>query len=243
MNMEWYIKIFRSLLDWEWYDDINTCRLFIHLLLKVNYIDTKRKWMLIKKGERVTSRDNLSRETWLSVMQIRTSLKKLKSTGEITINTTSNYTLIKLNNYDKYNWNNQQINQQITNKQPTNNQQITTNKESKKEKKEKNIIYREISKEISNPKKNLQDLIKEKFSEDYINNLKTKYNIDSDNLKKEWQNFILYWTEQSSNWKKEKWEMQKTFDVQRRFHKWLDNSNKWNANLNSNKKSWIAIIE
>lgn len=142
---EWFIKIFRSLINWEWYDDINTCRLFIHLLLKVNYINTKWRWIEIKKGERLTSYWNLSSEIGISVMQIRTCLKKLKSTGEITIKTTNNYTLIKLNNYDKYNWDNTQVNNPITNEQQTDNNQITTNKESKNIKKEKNNkIYREF---------------------------------------------------------------------------------------------------
>lgn len=143
---EWFIKIFRSLIDWEWYDDINTCRLFIHLLLKVNYIDTKWRWIEIKKGERLTSYWNLSSEIGISVMQVRTCLRKLKSTGEITIKTTNNYTLIKLNNYEKYNWDNTQDNKPITNEQQTSNKQVTTNKESKKDKKENNIINTNISK-------------------------------------------------------------------------------------------------
>ena len=31
-----YIKLYRSLLDWEWYDDTVTKCLFLHLLLTVN---------------------------------------------------------------------------------------------------------------------------------------------------------------------------------------------------------------
>ena len=34
-----YIKLSRGLLDWEWYTDINTTRLFIHMLLKANWKD------------------------------------------------------------------------------------------------------------------------------------------------------------------------------------------------------------
>ena len=29
-----YIKLSRKILDWEWYGNINTCRVFIHMLLK-----------------------------------------------------------------------------------------------------------------------------------------------------------------------------------------------------------------
>ena len=58
-----WIKIYRSLLDWEWYDDINTCRLFIHLLLTANYEDKKWHGMVIKRGQRFCSSVTLAWET------------------------------------------------------------------------------------------------------------------------------------------------------------------------------------
>ena len=36
-------KLHRQLLDWEWREDHNTTRVFIYLLLKVNYEDKKWK--------------------------------------------------------------------------------------------------------------------------------------------------------------------------------------------------------
>lgn len=39
--IEGYIKIYRQLLEWEWYDDIPTKVLFIHCLLKANFRDYK----------------------------------------------------------------------------------------------------------------------------------------------------------------------------------------------------------
>ena len=55
-----YVKIYRSLLKWEWYDDVNTCRLFLHLLLTVNYTDGQWHGMTIKAGSRVCSIRKLS---------------------------------------------------------------------------------------------------------------------------------------------------------------------------------------
>lgn len=135
-----FVKLHRKLLEWEWYSDINVSRLFIHLLLKANFEDKKWQGKIIKRGELITSRDTLSREINLSETQIRGALNKLKSTNEITIETTNKNTKITLCNYsvyqDKSEMNNQQNNQQnsqrITNKQPTDNQQITTTKEDKK---------------------------------------------------------------------------------------------------------------
>ena len=125
-NFGW-ISLHRSMLDWEWYDDINVCRLFIHLLLKANHKDASWKGIDIKKGSLVVGRDSLSCATGLSVQQIRTALNKLKSTNEITIKTTNKNSLISITNWEKYQDSNQQTTSEITNHQPTSNQQITTN--------------------------------------------------------------------------------------------------------------------
>lgn len=125
--MPGYIALHRSILDWEWYEDINVSRLFIHLLLRANHADNKWQGIEIKRGQLLTSRDHLASESRLSIMQVRTSLNKLKSTSEITIKTTSRYSLITINNYNLYQSGNQPTNKRVTSNQPASNQQVTTN--------------------------------------------------------------------------------------------------------------------
>lgn len=127
-----HVKVHRSIINWEWYTDTNTKSLFLHLLLVANWKDENWRGYDVKRGQKITSRENLARETGLSEQQVRTCLKKLKSTNEITIKTTNKFTVITINNYDEYQDINQQPNQQVTNNQPTSNQQVTTNEESKK---------------------------------------------------------------------------------------------------------------
>lgn len=127
--MSGWIKIHRQILDWEWYSDNNAFRVFMHLILKANHKEKRYKGIELKSGSVVTSRDILSFETGLSVQQIRTSLDKLKSTNEITIETSTKGTIIQVVNYAKY----QLTTSESTNEQPTNNQQVTTNKNEKKE--------------------------------------------------------------------------------------------------------------
>ncbi len=81
--MSGWIKLHRGLIDWEWYDDINTSRLFIHCLLKANHKDKKWRGLDINRGEFWTSLDTLSDETGLSKKCVRTSLERLKGTGEL----------------------------------------------------------------------------------------------------------------------------------------------------------------
>lgn len=99
-----YIKISRKILGWEWYKDINTFRLFIHLLLKAEWKTTAYKSEEIERGACVSSLAELSEETKMSVSEVRTALKHLEKTGEITRRpcAKSKKSVYKINNYDKY---------------------------------------------------------------------------------------------------------------------------------------------
>ena len=138
--MEGYIQLHRQMLEWEWYKDANTARVFIHLLLKANWKKGKWRGIEIDRGQLVTSRAHLAKECRISEQSVRTALTHLKSTGEITIETTNRYSLITIAKYDKYQSGGEAINQQTdrqinqvsTNNQPTTNQQPTTIEERNK---------------------------------------------------------------------------------------------------------------
>ena len=134
--MSGWIKIHRQIIEWEWFTDTNTFRVFLQLLLKANHKEKKYRGMVLKVGTIITSRDILAFETSLSVQQVRTALDKLKSTNEITIETNSQGTIIEVVNFDKY----QVVTNEPTKEEPTSNQQVTTNKKEKKEKNEKEVI-------------------------------------------------------------------------------------------------------
>lgn len=97
-----YIKLYRSLLNWEWYDDINTKTVFLHLLLTVNI--AKRQWhgITVPCGSRVSSYAVLAKETRLTERQVRTAISHLETTGELTRHKYPNFTVFAINNYDKY---------------------------------------------------------------------------------------------------------------------------------------------
>ena len=148
-----WIKLHRSLVEWEWYDDKNALILLIHLLVTVNYEDKKWKGILIKSGSRVTSWETLKNEiNCMSIQQIRTAMDKLEFSGEITRSSTNKYQVVSLVKWGKLQHlemlDNNQSNTLITNKQQTNNNQITTTKEYKEikevNKKENNIYSVEV---------------------------------------------------------------------------------------------------
>lgn len=131
-----YIKVFRSLLDWEWYKSTNTCRLFIHMLLKANWKDGKFEGIDVPRGSFVSSLKVLSKETGLSVQAIRTSINRLKSTGEITSTSYPKYSVFTVNNYESFQGVNTDSNTTSTQLQHDFNTTSTTIEERKKERKE-----------------------------------------------------------------------------------------------------------
>lgn len=131
-----YIKINRSLLEWGWYKDKNTSRLFIHMLLKANWKDGFFLGIEIKRGSFVSSLAKLSEETNLSVREIRTAIKHLESTGEVTSKKYNKFSVFTVNNYCSY-----QSSDTQSDKQPTSNRQASDNNRRREERK-KERIYR-----------------------------------------------------------------------------------------------------
>ena len=145
MSSGW-IKLHRQLLNWDWYDDINTFRLFVHLMLTANHKDNNWRGIEIKRGSRLTSLDKLSTETNLSVSKIRTAIKKLISTNEIASKSHSQHTVFTMINYDVYQGDDKHNDKPVTNESQTNDKQIATNKNDKKEKNDNNL-YQQIADE------------------------------------------------------------------------------------------------
>ena len=212
MNNGW-IKIHRKLLEWEWYDEPNTFRLFIHLLLKANHKPKNYRGVNIETGQIMTGLNLLAEQTGLTVQKIRTALNNLKATSEITSKTTNKGTVIQIVKYSDY----QIETNKTTNKQQTNNKQTTTNNNYNNINKD-NIIYREA--EFKN---SLQQYL-DTYGEKMLNN------------------FYLYWTEKKPKGKKMKFEMEKTFDISRRLMRW-NNNNFNNKNDKDEKRKQISDFE
>jgi len=140
--MNGWIKLHYKFLKWEWSNDANMVALFLHLLLKANYQGRNWRGQDIKRGELITGLHSLSAETGISLQSLRTCLKRLKSTNEITIKSTNKYSLITIRNYDIYQYElTSKSTSKLTNNQQTTNKQLTTPKEYNKERKSINSVY------------------------------------------------------------------------------------------------------
>ena len=103
-----WIKLYRKICDWQWYQDAKMVHLFVHLMLKASIMkgsDLSDSWQLC------TSLRILSKETGLSLQNIRTCIGKLQRTGEITFRTlpTHQQSIITIYNSGSYQTSKRQI--------------------------------------------------------------------------------------------------------------------------------------
>lgn len=96
-----------------------------------------------------------------------------------------------------------------------------------------NIKEDNISKEIivANKFATLQEIIKQEFNNDFITDIYNKYKLSKEDFKEECNLFVDYWNEKSINWKRCRWEKEKTFDAKLRFRTWMKNNDKWSKTI------------
>lgn len=131
-----YIKVSRGILDWEWWSDINTTRVFLYMLIKANWKDGKFKGIDIPRGSFVASIASIANGTSLTQDEVRTAIKHLISSQTITKQSTNKYTVFSVLNYELY----QDVSQADTKQIPSYSQAIPNDrrkKEGKKGNKEK----------------------------------------------------------------------------------------------------------
>lgn len=97
-----FIKLSRKIQSWRWYQDANTMRVFIHILLNANVYDHDFESITVKRGQWVTSQKRIAEQLNLSLKNVRTALEHLKTTGEVAVKTTSKYSIITVFNYNQY---------------------------------------------------------------------------------------------------------------------------------------------
>ena len=141
-----YIKLYRSLIDWEWYKNINTKVLFIHMLLKANWKDGRFEGKIIPRGSFVSSLSRLSEETDLTIREVRTAILHLENSGELTSKRHSKYSVFTIKNYDLY----QGSDNQTTINRHSDDIQTTTIEEYKeiKNKRNNNIMCKKEANEL-----------------------------------------------------------------------------------------------
>ena len=235
MNEGW-IKLHRSLLEWEWFTDSNTLHVFIYLLLKANIKDVKYKGFVVPKGSLVVTVSDIGNTLGLSYKAVRTAFEHLKVSEQITTQATNKFTIVTICKYLDYqvveNNERQTKGLQNANKGRTRGERrASIEEEDKEDKKENiNILYSlegenaVVNSQPSAPRKADRDL--EKIEQDFRAEL---YQYIGEYSPKMLEDFAGYWLERSTRGKKFRFEMEKTWSMKRRLATWADREKSYQA--------------
>jgi CTP-dependent riboflavin kinase len=143
--------------------------LFFHLVTFANFKDEEFLGKVIKRGQIAKSLSTLSSETGLTVNEIRTAIKHLELTKEITSVSQGKYTLFTVTNYDLYQTESQAFNNDLTTESQPINNRLTTNKEYK------NKRTKELEKEKNIKKKETYDSILDSVEDEGLREMYREY--------------------------------------------------------------------
>ena len=148
-----WLKLHRKILDNPVVmKDSDHLAVWVYLLLNATHTGClalfQGKKITLKSGQLITGRKTISRDLCISESKVTRILNLLKNEQQIEQQTSSKNRLISITNWDYYQSTEQQSEQQVNNNRTTSEQQVNTNKNVKKEKKEKNVKKIEYCQEI-----------------------------------------------------------------------------------------------
>lgn len=195
--MEGWIKLHRQCLDNEIFLHDPTAWRIFEYLLLI--VD-------YKKGVRDCGRFQISQVLGIKPTTVYQALKRLEKVKMVDIKSNNKYSVISIVKWYDY-------------QQPddtSNDNRLTTDKQQSDNKmtliKNKEVIIKE--------------LISDSTQKDLVKYLVEK-GIEEEMVKTEVLKFISYWTEKNLSGTRERWQMQKTFEVKKRLVTWFNNINKF----------------
>lgn len=218
-----WIKIHRSILDWEWWDKPEMVVLFLYMLSSANVEETLWHGKVIKKGQFVTSLSSIEHDNpKLTRKIIRTCLKRFQESGEISIESTNNHSVITICKYEEYNCTENATTEEVKEDDVQEKHQETS------------LVYQEKKK--TKPKKRTKEELKEdtkRRAKNFYNSLIPYVSTYGKEMVRE---FYDYWSEPNKSCSRLRFEQEKTWDLGRRLARWSNNNKEFKSNEDKKNK-------
>lgn len=218
-----WVRLHRKSINSSVWKNPNIWMVWSWCLLKASFTTSSFPFngtdFILNKGEFITGINTAVKElSSLTPQKYRTAINYLKLTGRITIKSNNKFTLVKINKWEEYQSDNIQDNKRITNEQQSNNKQITTYNNIKNDNNDKN--NKELIESECTPSQFAKSFFLE--PENIIQELLSN-GLPENTVRFEVNKFISYWTEPNKTGTKQRWELEKAFEVKRRLGTWFRN--------------------
>lgn len=210
-----WIKIHRKIKDKAWFKRSEYVHLWVYILIKANHEEKEFIWngstQRTKKGEFITGRNALVKETGIAATTIERILNLFEKDGQIGQQKNNKFRLITVKKWEEY----QSSGHQTDIKRTSSGHLADTNK---------NIRIKELKESISMVAtapdlKNKSDHLIEEMRpiiQELIGN-----SGEEQTIRREANKFHSYWTEPNKSKTRLRWEMERTWDTKRRLQTWF----------------------
>lgn len=100
--MQGWLKLHRKIQEWQWFDDPIVLKFFIYCITSANHKDTQWLNYDVDKGSFIRSVSSMEKDLKYSTKQVRTCMRKLQKSGEISVIGTNKFTIIEVCNFGSY---------------------------------------------------------------------------------------------------------------------------------------------
>jgi len=252
-----YVRLYRKTLESSVFQNPVTLKIWIWCLLKANHkgqsvsVRTGRGETLVslQPGQFIFGRNSASKELDLPASTIRNKIAQLEKMGNLSILLDSHFSIIFISRWNDYQGGSWTGKGQAKDRQTQNLGQATgqANPDEKTENQDRQLDRQKNEHpqkvDTNNNTRIFKENIKRKgdFSKSLISLFsEIEPGFTPEDLHHK-QDFLSYWTEKNINGKKERWQMEKVFDIKRRFRTWLRNYNNWSGQgIEKNKSKEIT---
>lgn len=221
-----WIKLHRKLLDNPLMARPAYRALWIEILLRATHNGTsvmfEGKRVRLEPGQFTTGTLALSKATGVPRGTVVRILETFKNEHQIEQRTDHQCSMITVLKWKEYQSGEQPNGQRVDNEWTTNGQRVDTKQECKNDKNE--IMKEGITALVApTPAEQAKDFFERPEARPPFLAVMTSKGISQSVALTEMEKFVGYWTEPNATGKKQRWQMQKTFEVKRRITTWAEN--------------------
>jgi len=212
-----WIRLYRKMLFSAVFQNETLFKVWIWCLLRAGHsaqtvsVKTGRGETIVSlnAGQFIFGRNSASKELKLPASTVRNKIAKLKSMRNIEVKQDIHFSIISITAWNDYQMEN-----------------LTGNRTGKGQAKDTDKNVKNVrSKKDGDFSKSLSFLFSEIESSLSPEDLQHK------------QEFLDYWTEMNPGGRKQRWELERVFDLKRRYQTWLKNHKRWTGQLDADRKT------
>lgn len=199
-------------------------QLFLTLLLMANYEESEfvfdGKPQKLERGQLITGRNKLAQLTGIKAGSIHRHLKTLENFEILSIKSSSKFSLITIVKYDDYQDYKKILSSKVSHTRATREQHVSNTRAQSNTVNTNNTLLKREDTEPT-PKEKTVKFFTEAETQDQVIRKLGERGIPEQLAKAEVGKFVSYWTELNSTGTKQRWQMQETFEINKRLLTWF----------------------